>query len=121
MKTIHELRAIAQGYGVSGNIFSMGENELNQAIQLKQTELAPKPSIIIPPPEYDGRLRHKPPSKTSSKNDIRELLKPYTDIGMQLSFPLPETFHMSYNKKEDTGNIKQPLRVILGCAREIMK
>jgi hypothetical protein len=120
-KSIHELRGIAQGYGVSGNIFGMTANELLQAIDGKQKELTPKPVINIPPPEYDGRLRHSPPSESSDESEIKELLKPYTDIGMRLAFPYPETFHISWNNREDTGNIKQPLRIILQCAQQLMK
>jgi hypothetical protein len=119
-KSIHELRAIAQGYDIP-NLFSMGEKELNQAISAKQADMIPKPKIEIPRPEYDGRLRMRPPSKSSSQHDILALLKPFIDIGLKVSFPHPEQFHMSFDKKEDTGSIKQPLRAILGCAEQVIK
>lgn len=119
-KSIHELRAIAQGYDIP-NLFSMGENELKQAIASKQEAMIPKPRIEIPRPEYDGRLRIKPPSKTCTQSDIAELLRPYIDLGLVLTFPHPEQFHMRFDKKEDGGTIRQPLRAILGCAEAVMR
>lgn len=119
-KSIHELRAIAQGYDIR-DIFAKKPHELIQAIADKQEALAPKPVIEIPQPAYDGRLRMRPPSKSSSHDDILKLLEPFTAIGLRVTFPHPEQFHIAFGKKEDTGSIKQPLRVILGCAREVMR
>lgn len=119
-KSIHELRSIAQGMGVT-DIFAKDQIQLVQAIELKQQALMPEPEIVIPKPEYDARLMTKPPAKKGSQQELEELLAPYIARGMRLSFPEPEIWHMVCGKKEDTGNMRQPLKNILQCADKIMK
>ena len=119
-KSIHDLRSIAQSFGVA-DIFSKSKEHLIQAIELKQAKLVPEPPIVIPKPEYDARLMTKPPSKSSTQDDVVELLAEHVARGLHLSFPEPERWHMQWGKKEDTGTLRMPLRVVLSCANQIMK
>lgn len=121
-KSIHDLRQIAQSFGIAPDkLFQMDAVQLRQAIELRQEKMQPVPEIVIPKPEYDARLMTKPPSKSSTQDQIVELLKPFTSIGMHLDFPEAETWRMRHGKKEDTGTIRQPLRIIRQCAEKIMK
>lgn len=119
-KSLHELRGIAQSYGI-GNIFSKESAQLIQEIGLKQQALTPEP--VVPPvkPEYDARLMTKPPAKSSTQDDVRRLLQPHIERGMHLEFPDPETWHITHGKRSDTGTIRMPHRVVLDCANKLMK
>ena len=121
-KGLHELRGIAQGCDavVLEKLFSMDKPQLIQAIEAKLERMAPDPVIDIPKPEYDARLMTKPPSKSSTQDDIVSMLVPYTNIGMHLTFPDPESWHMQHGRKEDTGSMRMPLRNILQCAAKVM-
>lgn len=118
-KTLHQLRSIAQGYGI-GDIFAKTETQLRQEIELKQVEQLPKPEIVIPQPEYDARLMTRPPAKRSDKDLIQEGLKEYIARGLRLTFPDEETWQMQYSKKIDTGTIRMPLRHVLNCAAKLI-
>lgn len=119
-KSLHELRAIAQGYGIS-DVFSKTDNELRQLISLKQKEMQPKPVIEVPKPEYDARLMKRPPAKICTQDALRDLLKGHIARGMHLTFPTPEEWHMQWGKREDTGTMRQPLRCVLECANRLLK
>lgn len=118
-KTIHELRAIAEGMGVSG-VFSKDKLQLVQAIEFKQHEVFKKKENPPPRPEYDARLMQRPPSKATSQDEILKILDPHTQKGLKVTFPDPETWHMIHGKREDTGSVRIPLRTILGCAEKVM-
>lgn len=118
-KSIHELRAIAQGFGVT-DIFAKDQVQLSQAIEMKQKDMVPEPKVEIPKPEYDARLMTKPPAKRGYEHEVKDLLAPYVARGMHLSFPEPEVWAMSFGKKNDTGSMRMPLRVILSCADKLM-
>lgn len=119
-KSIHELRAIAQGFDVP-NLFGMTQDQLVQAIEIKRNAMVPDPVINIPKPEYDARLMTRPPAKMCTVESAVALLQPYIDKGLHLDFPEPERWHMRHGVKEDTGNLRMPLRVLLECADRIMK
>ena len=119
-KTLHELRGIAQSYGIP-SIFSKDSAQLIQDIELKQKALVPEP--VVPPvkPEYDARLMTKPPAKSSSQDDVRRLLEPHIARGMHLEFIDAETWQITHGKRTDTGTIRMPHRVVLDCANRLMK
>lgn len=118
-KTIHELRAIAQGYGIP-DLFAKTDIQLTQAIELKQQEMVPDKPEPIPPPQYDARLMMKPPAKRSSQKDIEELLAPHVARGLHLHFD-EERWYMQFDKRTDEGTLRMPLRTVLTCAGKIMK
>ena len=118
-KSLSDLRAIAQGYGVE-NLFEKDAAHLIQAIELKQEAMIPTPKVEIPRPEYDARLMLKAPSRRSSKLELDTLLQPYVDKGMHVSWVDEETWHFQCGKKEDTGTLRQPLRNILSAADKVM-
>ena len=118
-KSIHELRAIAQGYNVP-DIFAKTDVQLRQAIETKQTESIPKLEVVIPKPEYDASLMTRPPARTSDIETIKELLAPHIARGLRLTFPDPEHWHMQYLNKEDNGTIRMPPRVIMQCADKVI-
>ena len=100
--------------------FGDDRNALMQKISLRQTEILPPPiPVIIPTPE-DQRLRTRTPSKTSDEEMIRQMLQPYVDRGLHLSFS-DGLFHMKHGIKTDSGTMRQPPRVILNCAKRLME
>ncbi len=118
-KSLHQLRGIAQSYGI-GDIFSKDAKQLAQAIEFHQQELIPDVVIDIPKPEYDARLMTKPPSRRSDEESIRELLAQHVDQGLHLSFD-HERWYMKFGKKTDEGTVRMPLRTVLSCANAVMK
>lgn len=119
-KSLHQLRGIAQSYGIS-DIFSMDDKQLIQAIEIKQQAHAvPAPIAEIPQPQYDARLMTKPPSKRSDEQSIREMLAGHVARGLHLSFT-NEGWRMQWEKRADEGTLRMPLRVVLHCANQIMK
>jgi hypothetical protein len=120
-KSIHELRAIAEGYGVP-DVFAKDLNELRQAIELKQVAHIKEPEFVPPVrQEYDTRLMTKRPAKTFTQEEAIELTKPHRVRGLVLTFPDPDRWHMRIGIKEDTGTLRMPPRVFLDCADRIMK
>ena len=118
-KSIHQLRAIAQGYGIK-DIFSKDHNALVQAIELAQGALSPKEEIIIPKPQYDARLMNKPPARLSNEGLIREALEQHTARGLHLSFD-DERWYIKHGLKTDEGTLRMPLRSIVTCADKVLK
>jgi len=117
-KSLTQLRGIAQSFGVQ-DIFSKTDIQLIQAIELKQKKLLPEKQTETPKPEYDARLMTKPPSKKSSKDEAFELLQPFIERGMKFTWD-DEHWHMQHGKREDTGSVRIPLRILLKCAEKIM-
>jgi len=118
-KSIHQLRAIAQGFGVK-DLFKLDHAHLVQEIELKQQGMIPKETIEIPKPEYDARLMNKPPARLSDKEAIEGVLAPYVLKGLHLSFD-HEHWTMRFGKKNDTGSLRMPLKTVLYCAGQIMR
>lgn len=118
-KTIHEIRAIAQGFGIP-DLFSKDKDQLLQAISLKQDAMIPEPPIHIPAPQYDARLMTKPPSKKSAQEEVMELLAPHLANGLRIEFDGEEQWSMGFGKKTDAGTLRMPLRHVLMCANKLM-
>ncbi len=51
---------------------------------------------------------------------IEELLEPYVTKGLKVSFPEPETWAMAFGKRNDTGSMRIPPRIILKCADKVL-
>ena len=117
-KSLHELRAIAQGYGIA-DIFSKDAVQLAQAIELKQVTMAPALEVPFVQPSYDARLMTAAPADISDEKSVRELLQPLVDRGLHLSFD-PERWYMAHGKRTDEGTMRMPLRVVLRCAEKLM-
>lgn len=118
-KSIHDLRVIAQSFGVT-DIFEKDAIHLAQEIELKQQRLIPPPPVIIPKPEYDARLMTKPPARRSTTIAATELLAPYIQRGLKLSFT-EETWSMAFGTKNDCGSLRMPLRNMIICAQKVMQ
>lgn len=117
-KSLTQLRAIAQGMGVT-DIFSKSDTQLRQDIQLKQQELQPKAEIVIPQPPYDARLMTRAPSKRASREEIEDALGEHVAKGLKLSFT-EENWRMSFGVKNDMGTIRMSLRTVIQCANSVM-
>lgn len=120
-KSMHELRLIASSYDIA-DVFSKSQTQLIDAIRLKQAGdiegLRPPPP---PKPEYDARLMTQRPSNYVTKEEVLALLQPLISVhGLHITFPEPERWHMSCGKKEDSGSMRMPLRVIYGCAAKVV-
>lgn len=118
-KSLTELRSIAQGYSVE-NIFQLDKLQLLQAIEGKQKDMIPAPRIEIPQPQYDPRLMTKTPARKTDKAMIEEVLAPYIARGLKLTFPEPETWAISYDKRNDTGTVRMPARIVMKCADRVL-
>lgn len=119
-KSIHDLRAIAQTFGVK-DIFAKDQKRLIQDIEIKTQDMIPKPMVEIPKPEYDARLMTRPPAKMSTEESIMDLLEIHIRQGLKVTFPDPERWEMRFDGRTDTGNMRMPLRVVLGCAERLMR
>lgn len=119
-KSLSQLRGIAQSFGIE-DIFSKTDIQLRQDISLRQQTLIPPAPVVVEKPAYDSRLMTRPPSKICTQATLKELLKPYTDKGMHLTFPAPEEWHIRYDKREDTGTMRQPLKNVLDCCERLMR
>ena len=118
-KSLTELRGIAQMVGVA-DIFSLSRAHLLQAIELKQSAIAPMPVVELPEqPMYDARLMSMPPAEISEREEIEELLEPYVARGLRIKFD-DERWYMAIGAKTDEGTLRMPLRVVLRKAQEIM-
>lgn len=118
-KSLTEIRGIAQSFGI-GDIFTKDKAHLLQEIELKQVAMLPEVTPLPPMPQYDARLMTKKPRMQSSREEIEEILEDHVKMGMTLTFPTEETWHMRFNKKTDTGTIRQPIRTIRRCADKVM-
>lgn len=119
-KSLTELRGIAQSFGVA-DIFQKDKPQLVQAIEMKQAGIAPAPKVEIAKPAYDARLMTKPPSRRSDQQEVEELLQPYIQRGLLLSFDEHgERWFMRFDKKTDEGTMRMPLRHVLLCANKVM-
>ena len=117
-KSLTQLRGIAQSFGIPG-IFEMDQAHLIQAIEAKQQSLTPPSPVEIPRPMYDARLMDRPPAKKGTKQEMEELLKPYIERGLHLTFS-DEQWFMRCGKKTDQGTIRMPLKHLLRCAERMM-
>lgn len=118
-KSIHELRGMAQSFGIT-DIFEKDATHLAQEIELKQQKLIPAPVILPDKPEYDAGLMTRPPARRASMDEITTLLEPYIKMGMRLTFD-NEVWSMSSGVKNDTGSIRMPLIHVLECARKVVQ
>lgn len=119
-KTIHELRAIAQSKGIKFS-FSDDVLALSQKISLVNEAMKPIERVEIPRPEYDSKLRNKPPGKMCTQEDMLSRLQPYITRGLMVTFPYPEIWKMKCGMKEDTGNMRMPPKVMLDAADRLMR
>lgn len=120
-KSIHQLRAIAEGYNIP-DIFSKQRHELEQAISLAQVAQLPEQKFTPPPRrEYDTRIMSRRPANSFTKEDALDVLEPYFSYGLKIEFPDPDRWHMRVKGKEDTGTMRMPLRVLLDCADRLLK
>jgi len=118
-KCMTELRGLCQSMGAKWS-FSDDRNALEQKISMRQREMLPPVSPTPVPIPPDFRLRTSTPAKVSDEEMIRTLLKPYTDIGLNITFE-HGMFHMKHGSKADSGTLRQPPRSILNCARRLME
>ncbi len=119
-KSIHDLRAIAQTFGVK-DIFGKDAIHLIQEIELKTQQMVPKTREPIPKPEYDARLMTRPPAKMSTEESIMALLEIHIRQGLRVTFPDPERWEMRFEGRSDCGNMRMPLRHVLGAAERVMR
>jgi hypothetical protein len=120
-KSIPELRAIAEGYGIP-DLFSKDKAELLQAIRGKQQASIPVPEFVEPKQnDYDSRLMTKRPAKETTKEMAIELLADHVAQGLELTFPEPDRWSMRYKDRNDSGTMRMPPRTMIYCANKLMK
>lgn len=114
-KSIHELRTIAQAFGVP-DIFEKDENQLRQAISIKQTDMIPDPPVIPSAPPYDPKFLPQDPQDLT---EIKRMLLPFTARGLHVDYDVDSWF-MTFGKKSDSGSLAIPLGTIMLCAMKVM-
>ena len=117
-KTIHELRIMAQAFGVT-DIFEKDAEHLMQEIELKQHEMIPPVKDLPPRPTYDARLMTELPASSGNMDEIIDMLEPHIKLGLKLTFD-EENWFMACGKKSDTGTLRMPLRHVLLCAEKVI-
>jgi hypothetical protein len=119
-KSLTELRGMYSAMG--GNVsFSDSKTTLITKIGLRISDRMPKVEPIQTAVPSDQRLRTVAPARNMTQEQVAEALKPFTDAGLILSFPEHDSWQMTFGKKTDSGSLRVPLRVIVGCARSVMK
>jgi len=119
-KSITELRGMYASMGGDVN-FSDSKTTLITKIGLRISDRMPKVDPIQTAVPEDQRLRTNPPAHNMDQESVTEALQPFIDAGLRLSFPEHDSWQMSFGKKTDSGSLRVPLRVIVGCARGVMK
>lgn len=120
LRSIHELRGMVSAMG--GRL-DFGDDKKKLAAKIKSMLDAqlPQPQVMIPDMPEDMRLRIVPPARNLPRDQVIAALSEYTERGMRLSFPRPDQWRMEFMKKHDTGTMRMPLRVIVGCAQQVME
>jgi hypothetical protein len=118
-RSIHDLRSIAQGYGIA-NLFQLDKPALLQQIRLKQQDMQPKTSNVPEVAPYDGRLFGDQPLETSEDN-LREVLQEHISRGLKLDFLPPDAWRLRIADREDTGTLRQPLFKIVQAADNLLR
>lgn len=118
-QSITELRAIAQNMGAKWD-FSDDINALKQKIAMRQTDMLPPPIIPVVATPEDQRLRTRAPSRISDEDVILPMLQPYIDRGLKVRFEDGQ-FYFKRGERTDSGTLRQPPRVVLGCAARMFE
>ncbi len=118
-QSLTNLRGLAQAMGVKW-AFSDDYLALKQKIDARQIEMLPSAPLPVITAPSDQRLRTLPPSKVSSEQMLRTVLRPYVDRGLQLTIE-DDWFTMRHGTKTDSGTLRQPPRVIVECARRLFQ
>lgn len=113
-QSLTELRGLCQSIGAKWS-FADDANELKQKIALRQTDILPPPVLPVVPIPDDQRMRTTPPAEVSDEEMIKQVIEPYIARGLHASFE-NNHFHFRYKDRTDSGTLRQPLRVIVGCA-----
>ncbi len=85
-----------------------------QDIEKRHGELIPKEKIVIPV-EY----RTLPTGSTCNKDELMQLLEPYIQRGLKVIIG-DETWKFSCGKKNDSGNLRMPIKIALRKAAEVL-
>ncbi len=90
--------------------------EARMIIERRDAEPLPQASLI----PSDDRLRTRPPAKACKQTELHELLQPFIERGLHVSYPDVETWEMTYKGRQDSGTMRQPPRNVLKCAERLM-
>lgn len=119
-KTLTDLRSMAQAFDLAFTFADAKQNlidKITAAMQVRVEEIAAEP-VPFPALPDDQRLRSVPPAKNLPREQVYAMLKPFFALGLQVTFPEADQWHMACGNKEDTGSLRMPLRVIMKCAVE---
>ncbi len=119
-QSLTELRGLCQSMNIKWT-FADDANALKQKLQLRQNELLPAPEVPVVPVPDDQRLRVRPPSKVSDEDMIRKMIAPYIERGLHFTVTPDGQFHMRRGEQVDSGTLRQPPRVIVGCAARMFQ
>lgn len=83
----------------------------------------------IPPynPEKEAKAKKLPdPEKRAflvqaTPEEVTKALEAHINVGMEIVSMDDEQFHFRFNKKEDSGTMKQPLKRIVQCANALVQ
>lgn len=114
-KSVTELREIALSLGV-GDVFSLTTPQLMQEIELKHKELIPTKEVV-PEPVY---IKANMDSPEWTESELLSALQPYIERGLKVSFK-DGMWRFSHGIKNDTGNMRMPMKIAIKKAVEILK
>ena len=113
-KTLSELRSIAQSIGIIPD-FSIGKEHLLQQIRGHVGDKIKEP---IRPIEVNITNM---PEKGMSQVQVEKALEPFKELGLVITFPDEQTWHMCCNKKEDSGSMTAGIWGIIQCAKSVVQ
>lgn len=112
-KSLTELRGIAQVLGFKFQWVDSKEKLLDR-IQAHVT-----PAITTPIPFKSDTPNLSEP-EGNNQQAIIDALKAYTDRGLIITFPTPDTWQIYCNSRYDSGHLSTPLRIIAECAKALL-
>lgn len=120
--TLPKIRNHAATIGLGVDMSEKKADLVKRIVEFQQRIEPPRrqeePKLADP---KDEKLRSQPPAESASQKEIMEACKNHIAKGMVLTFPEDDQYHMRYRMKEDSGNIRQPLRTIVQRAEIICR
>ncbi len=108
LKSIYELRGIAQAVGVK---VDWGWNKLKLIEKINNKVLPP----LKPPPKFSDKP--KPIGGLITQTILVDALKGFREL--VVTFPMDDIWQLNYGKRQDSGSMNMPLFSIIRCAKAL--
>ena len=116
LKSMTEIRGLAQAIGVK---FKFGD-EKRHLIERIRAAVAVKLPETSPIPAMNTKTAAKPQPKYCTQDEIKAALEQYFPIGLILTFPDQEHWHVRCGFREDSGSFNMPLIDITRAVKGVL-